>query len=421
MAKSNSRSTLSYRLLTWGLFPAAFLYTGYIAFKSRNRDYFTQRLGLYKKANSASQIIWCHCASVGEINTALPLLRSLIKRGEHLLISTNTVTGKQAVINAKLDNTEHVFYPLDYSVFARQLITEFTPRLHLLFETELWSSTILAVADHNIPIAIINGRISEKTLKAPALILGNYKKSLQEVDLILASSEENAIRFKTLGARPDRINTLDNLKFAGINTPPTVTEECPLDFPFLLCASTHQGEEQLIIERWKLSAPENLGLVIAIRHPHRKKELCKLLNDEQLPYHLHSSCPENPSSNEIYIIDTLGQLMPFMKNAAFVFMGGSLVPVGGHNVVEPAQFGRCILIGPYHDDFKDIVNELVKCEGIILVNNASQLIEEIERLLKDYQEQVRLGENAKNYLDSKTHVLKNYQDLVFKLIDEQSS
>jgi len=420
MAKSDSHSTLSYRLLTWGLFPAALLYTGFIAFKYSHYQYFIQRFGFYKKEIHSKQVIWCHCASVGEINTALPLLRSLVKTGEHLLVSTNTVTGKNALTKANLDNTQHVFFPLDYSTFANRLIKKFSPKLYLLFETELWPNILHAVAKHDIPTSIINGRISEKTLHAPSLILKNYKSSLRNVCKIIASSEENATRFLALGANPKVITTLDNLKFASVSTAINATGECPIDYPFLLCASTHQGEEQSIIKQWKALKPENIGLVIAIRHPHRSKEVCKILEDEQLAYQLHSSNPKNFSKNEIYIIDTLGQLMPFMEKAQFVFMGGSLAPIGGHNVVEPAQFSRCIFIGPHHNNFKDIVNDLKKCAGITIVNDANQLINETLKLFNNPEAQIRLGNNAKNYLDSKKHVLKNYQDLVFKLIDDQA-
>jgi 3-deoxy-D-manno-octulosonic-acid transferase len=424
MAEPHSNPTVSYRLLTWGLLPAALLYTGFIAFKYRNKRYFSQRLGIYKQSNHSKRVVWCHCASVGEINTALPLLRSLIERGEHLLVSTNTVTGNQALKNAKLDNTQHVFFPLDYRAFANKLIAEFSPKLCFLFETELWPNILLTIADHNIPIAIINGRISEKTLRAPTLILKNYKRALRKCCKIIASSEENATRFIALGANSDSIATLDNLKFASINTPSDSIEECPIKFPFLLCASTHQGEELAIIEQWRISKSEpnleQLGLVIAIRHPQRCKEVCKILEANQLAYHLHSNKPTNVSKSEIYIIDTLGQLMPFMKKAELVFMGGSLMPIGGHNIVEPAQFSRCILIGPHHDDFREIVNELKKCNGIIIVNDAKQLINETQRLLNHRELPLQLGNNAKKYLNSKKRVLNNYQDLVFKLIDDQA-
>ncbi|MFK7794933.1 MAG: 3-deoxy-D-manno-octulosonic acid transferase [Gammaproteobacteria bacterium] len=420
MAKPDSHSTLSYRLLTWGLFPAALLHTGFTAFKSKSKDYLTQRLGIYESKTNANRVVWCHCASVGEVNTALPLLRSLVERGEHLLVSTNTVTGKQALAKAELSNTQHVFLPLDYNFFAQNLIGVFSPKLYLLFETELWPNILHAITKHNIPIAIINGRISEKTLNAPSLILKNYKSVLSKICKIITSSEQNTNRYLALGAKPETITTLDNLKFASFSATSNPTNECPIDYPFLLCASTHQGEEQAIIKQWKASKVKKLGLVIAIRHPQRSKEVCRILDDEQLAYHLHSSSPNNSTKNEIYIIDTLGQLMPFMKEAQSVFIGGSLVPIGGHNVVEPAQFGRCIFIGPHHDDFKDIVNDLKQCNGITVVNNANQLIKETLRLFNNRKTQEQLGNNAKKYLDRKKQVLKDYQDLIFKLIDDQA-
>lgn len=420
MAKPISQSTLSYRLLIWSLFPGALIYTGLTAFKYRNFRYFTERLGFYKNTEGKKQVVWCHCASVGEINTALPLLNKLIESGEHLLVTTNTATGKQALNNAQLKNTQHAFLPLDYRSLTRRLIKIFSPKFFLIFETEIWPNILTTVAKHNIPSAIINGRISDKTLHAPLLVLKNYKKVLQNLSKILASSKENASRFISLGADPNNITTLDNLKFANINSPSHVVDQCPITYPFLLCASTHEGEEQLIIEQWKKFLPKNLGLVIAVRHPHRSNQVCNLLDESDLPYCLHSNNPDKTSKETIYIIDTLGQLMPFMSEAEFVFMGGSLVPVGGHNIIEPASFGRSILIGPYHDDFKDIIDDLISHEGILIIEDAQQLFQTIEILNDDPIQKGRLGQNAKKYLDSKINVLSAYEDTVMNLLKDHT-
>jgi 3-deoxy-D-manno-octulosonic-acid transferase len=420
MANSDSHSTLSYRLLTWGLFPGALIYTCLIALKFRSISYFKQRLGLYKKLQNTRPFVWCHCASVGEIKTALPLLKTIIDHGEHLLVTTNTVTGKQILNDAQLKNTQHVFLPLDYCSFAQRLINTFTPKICLIFETELWPNILLTLSSQKITSTIINGRISERTLHAPTLILKNYRKVLNGTQKILASSKENASRFAALGANANKITTLDNLKFAGINTSTSTVEKCRIDYPFLLCASTHQGEEQAIIEQWKISKPENLGLVIAIRHPQRSKEVCAVLEKNALPYCLHSNNLNNATKDKIYIIDTLGQLMPFMSQAEFVFMGGSLVPVGGHNLVEPAQFSRCILIGPHYDDFKEIVNDLIAHDGILVVKDAQQLMSDITRLTNNNKTKLQLGRNAKSYLNNKQDVLKSYQDIVFELLEKQA-
>ena len=420
MAKSISQPTFSYRLVTWCLFPGALIYTGLTAFKYRNSRYFAERLGLYRDTESRSQVVWCHCASVGEINTALPLLNKLIESGEHLLITTNTVTGMQALHKADLKNTQHAFLPLDYRLFTHRLIHTYSPKLFLIFETELWPNILITASNHSIPSAIINGRISNKTLHAPSLVLKNYKKVLQNLDKILASSKENASRFIALGADPNNITTLDNLKFANINSLPNTASPCPIDYPFLLCTSTHEGEEQVIIEQWKALQPKNLGLVIAARHPQRTKQVCKILEENKLSYCLHSNNPGNASKDNIYVIDTLGQLMPFMSKAAFVFMGGSLVPVGGHNIIEPALFSRCIFIGPHHDDFKDIVKDLTLHNGIRIIKDAEQLFHDIKTLLNNNEDKEQLGINAKNYLDSKKDVLKKYQDAVLTLLKDHA-
>ncbi len=420
MARPISHPTISYRLLSWLLFPAALFYSGVLAFKHRDFSYLLQRLGQYDTNQTRSSVIWCHCASFGEVNTALPLLKELANRGEYLLVTTNTVTGKQALAKAQLKNAQHAFLPLDYGCFAGNLIRTFTPRICFIFETELWPSLLLTVNRQNIPHVIVNGRISHKTLHAPSLVLKNYKRVLQGTHKILASSEENAARFIALGARPETVTILDNLKFANLSKSPETEKPCGINPPFLLCASTHKGEEQLIISAWKQHKPENLSLVIAIRHPERSKEVSALLDNSCLDYCLHSNNPDNIPEDAIYIIDTLGQLLPFMSQADFVFMGGSLVPIGGHNIIEPAQYGRCILIGPHYHDFKDIVDDMLRHHGITVIQNAEQLMYEVHQLNSHPDTKHRLGMNAEHYLQSKNTVLPSYRDIIFQLLKDYS-
>ena len=374
MAKQ-SFPTLSYRIVSWAIYPIALAYTLFTAFKFKNSVYFFQRIGRYKKPTQAQYSIWCHCASVGEINTALPLLRELIIQGEQLLITTNTVTGYDTLTNAKLNNSEHVFLPLDYSRYAKRLLKTFQPKICLVFETELWPSILLATIDGNIHVAIINGRISEKTLKAPTFVLNNYKRILANVKKIISSSDENTSRFISLGANPEIVITLDNLKFANQILSDVNKDKRPLKHPYLLCASTHDDEEESIIKAWLKKPHPDLGLVIALRHPQRTQNVCNMLKQQNCSYCLHSASINNPTQDTIYIVDTLGELMPFIMHAEVVFMGGSLVPVGGHNIIEPAQHKRCILIGPHHENFKNIVQDLAAKDAIKIVQNARQLIE----------------------------------------------
>lgn len=414
-------STFHYRLITWALFPVAFAHAAYTSFKYKNLIYFRQRFAHYPSATATSQPIWCHCASVGEINTALPLLQRLINQGESLIITTNTPTGHQTLVEAKLKNSQHVFLPLDYSFLARRFIKKFQPKHCFIFETELWPNILLSTLRSNIGVVIVNGRISEKTLKAPAFLLKNYQRILFNTHKIISSSEENTARFISLGARTESIITLDNLKFAASSVNENKTFSHPLNFPYLLCASTHEGEEDGILSAWAKHTTQSLGLVIAIRHPQRIKEVIHILENLKLPYHLHSNKHESPSIDSIYIIDTLGELMPFIAHANIVFMGGSLVPVGGHNMLEPALYKRCIFTGPHYHNFKMIVNDLLEHRAIEVVSNAEQLIEKSLAYESRQKEYSTMGENAYRYIKSKQQVLNRYEEVLLKLTKPQAS
>ena len=413
--------TLSYRLITWALFPLALAHTFYISVKHKNLTYLVNRFARYKKFNLSKQPIWCHCASVGEINTALPLLHSLNNQGESLVISTNTVTGYDTLTNANIHNACHVFLPLDYCSLGQRFINHFTPKLCLIFETELWPSLLLTSAKNNIAIAIMNGRISDKTLNAPIFLLKNYKRILNQTHHIVSSSNENSTRFISLGAKPSSITTLDNLKFANLNSSSIAASNSPLDYAFLLCASTHAGEEEEILKAWQAQGPKGLGLVIAPRHPTRIKEICQLLEHLGLEYSLHSNNISHAHSDTVYIIDTLGELIPFIAHAEMVFMGGSLVPVGGHNVIEPAQFKRCILIGEHYYDFKTIVDDLTSHNAIEIVKDGDQLVNRICSLTDAHETRSQMGERAYKYIESKKQVLSAYIEIVKQLLKSHTA
>lgn len=410
-------STLKYRLTTWTLFPLAFAHTAFTALKHKNLTYLFQRFACYGKSKRLpTQPIWCHCASVGEINTALPLLRALIDQGESLLITTNTPTGYETLSRANLNNSVYVYLPLDYSLLATRLIHQYQPKHCLVFETELWPNILLTIIRNKIKLVIVNGRISKKTLKAPKFILSNYQRILSNAQHIICSSKENSASFISLGADAKKISILDNLKFTNINLCNSKNYTAPLAFPYLLCASTHEGEEESILKAWSKSSANSMGLVIALRHPKRVIEVIRILEKLNLSYVLHSSNVNSAQADSIYIIDTIGELMPFIAHAKIVFMGGSLEPIGGHNMIEPAQYKRCILIGPYHHDFKNIVDDLIEVQGIQIINSAEQLIEKAIQYYSSEKQCAQMGENAYRYLQSKQQVLAAYEKSVLQLI-----
>ena len=275
------------------------------------------------------------------------------------------------------------------------------------------------MCENKIPIAVVNGRIGKRTLNAPYFLHENYTRALRCANKIFASSEENAQRFINLGSEAEKITVLDNLKFA-LPTIEIGDLDRPLTFPYLLCASTHAGEELQIIHHWIQNKPDSLGLVIAIRHPQRAKEVCKQMQTAGLQYALHSKRPMVSRVDQIYIVDTLGELAPFIAHADLVFMGGSLVPLGGHNVLEPAGMEKCILIGPYYENFTAIVGALIDAGGIIVVKDADQLMKTINELMQNKKLRLQTGANAKRYVDSKREILDQYTHVILQLIQHYS-
>lgn len=419
MPTSASHPTFTYRLISWILFPAALLFTLLVALKHRNWRYFRERLGFYSSAQQHSSPVWCHCASVGEINTALPLFRRLLAQEHSLLISTNTITGLQTLQNAELDRVSVIFLPLDYVNFYKRLLTRFKPSICLIFETELWPNLFATAHRNEIPVAIVNGRIGNKTLQAPHFLFLNYARALGWVDKIFASSEENAQRFIKLGANASKIFVLDNLKFA-LSMVEVSDLARPLPFPYLLCASTHADEELQIVHQWQENKPDSLGLVIALRHPQRAGEVCKQIQSFGLNYELHSKRVPSNRLDHIYIIDTLGELAPFMARAELVFMGGSLIPVGGHNVLEPARMNKCIITGPHYQNFTTIVDQMVDADGIVVAKNATDLMNTVNELMDNPSLRARMGNNAKHYVDSKQQILDQYTNVLGQLIEAHS-
>ena len=418
---SSQKATLTYKAVGWILFPAVVIYTIINAVKHKNRQYLLQRLGIYRTYPLKVQPVWCHCASVGEIKTVLPVLKNLIASNEHLVVSTNTITGFNTLLQSNLENTTAVFLPLDYTIFAKRFLKRFCPKILLLTETELWPNILLAVSRQSKPVIIINGRISNKTLNAPGLMKKNYHRILTNAEHIFVSSQGNAERFVALGADRNKVTTANNLKFSSAELSELGDYTRPLKQNYILCASTHAGEESLIMRAWKARPLNNIQLVIAIRHPHRKDEVCRQATQLSLAYTLHSHGGPT-DTDHIYIVDTIGELSPFIQHADLVFMGGSLVPdVGGHNMLEAAHFGKCIINGPHYQNFTEIVNDMLESDSIITVQNADQLLEQANMLINDEDRRKLLGFNAKKFVSEKSNTADDYTRWIINYISTHSA
>ncbi len=373
--------------------------------KQGGGDFIKQRLGLdYPALPQVSQRILIHCASVGEVKAAEPLIRALESK-YHILVTTNTPTGKQ-MVNTLFQNTvQHCYLPLDWPFAIKHFLRNCQPTDAWILETEIWPNLYRLCHQQNIELKIINGRLSPKTLKAPSWLQKSYQNSLQYVTQILARSQDDTERFIALGAPANRVITLGNLKYAQI----TSVSHSPRPIPqeYILLASSHEDEELQITQLWKqLNRPELL--VIVPRHPNRSTTIQKQLKP-LYPDLLVASTGQYPTEKTmLFLDDRLGQLMPLFEHAKLVIMGGSFAPKGGHNILEPAAYQKAIIIGSDMSDFSEETLFLQQHSGLIQCQNYQELSKTLPLLLNNSTQRQLLGKNAFTAMQSQQGILQNY-------------
>ena len=346
-----------YRGLIRLLSPALLAYTLWRARKDGGKRYLTERLGFFKAHDSqaSSAQHWIHAASVGEVLTVLPVLRSL---HEPLLVTTMSPTGASVLLQQNLAHVRHVYLPLDFPGACQRFFQHANIKSGWIVETEIWPWLYARARAHKVPLTIINARLSDKTMAyADGILAKIYRRALSEVR-VLARSHEDARRFETLGAMS--VTTVGNLKYAGSSTEHTdKPEEALIDRPYVLAASTHDDEEWQLANAWQQafvgqqSAPL---LVMVPRHPERGYSIRKQLADMGMRCSLRSLRETVTVDTEIYIGDTLGEMQAWYTHAIACFVGGSLIARGGHNILEPARLGCPVVVGRHTFNFADIVN-----------------------------------------------------------------
>lgn len=371
------------------------------------KRFFCQRLGLKfskKTGQNASSPIWIHCASIGEVKAAEPLIRNLLI-SENILITTSTPTGATLVQELFSNSVNHNYLPFDWPYAIQKFLKTFTPKALWVVETEIWPNLYRLTQKKGIPISLLNARLSQKTLNSPAWLKATYQKTLQSVDQILARSQLEADRFETLGAPVEKIKVLDNLKYAGLidqpNYPPIIERE------YVLAASTHHNEEQQLVSIWlKLNRPELL--VIVPRHPKRRDQILKTLSSNRHSIAVFSLNEPVIDQTKIYIDDQIGALMPLYAHAKLIIMGGAFVPKGGHNVLEPAAVKAAIITGPDMSDFEAETQLLLNKQAMIQLNSINELKHTIPTLLNSESKRQTIGLAAYQVIKSQSHILNDY-------------
>ena len=367
----------------------------------RYRTGLSERLGNIPDAvidaMAGQRPIWFHAASVGEVIASQKLLEGIRERfpGRRLLVSTFTPTGNEAA-KEKLKADGVIFLPLDFPWAVNRAVKKVNPSTLILMETELWPNLIRKAGSMGIPVVLVNGRISDTSYGKYWFISPLLKKVFESITLFLMQSEGDAGRVITLGAEQSKVTVTGNIKFDLKPADKDIGFMDNWGGPVLLAGSTHKGEDAPILDIYKglRERYPALKLVLAPRHLDRVREVEGILKEKGLQFVRRSEVSEKIEL-PILLLDTLGELATFYKYGTIVFIGGSLIPVGGHNPLEPALYGKPVLFGPHMENFRDSARILEESGGGARVDNPEGLNNRIDRLLSDIDLRQTMGNNAR--------------------------
>ena len=395
---------LRYRALVRLLAPLLLAHLLVRARRDGGRRYVLERLGFGGGAG-APERPWVHAASVGEVLTVLPLLEAMLARPatDAVLVTTNTPTGAEVLARRAPAGVRHRYLPIDWPGATRRFLERERPSSARIVETELWPWLYAGCKARGIPLAIVNARLSPRTLRHADGPLGTvYRQALEGVD-VLARSAADARGYLALGAETERVRLVGDLKLAGGAAAAGPIPVRLLERPYVLAASTHANEERSLAEAWLRSRPDGL-LVIAPRHPERGTALAR-----ELPECRRRSLGEEPSSRaRLHLADTLGELDAWYAHAAGVFVGGSLVERGGHNVLEPARHARPIVVGPHTANFAEAITALDAAAAIGRAPDAESVARFLSRALDGDDALARQGERAREVSVDTDDVVARY-------------
>ncbi|MGM0693947.1 MAG: lipid IV(A) 3-deoxy-D-manno-octulosonic acid transferase [Pseudomonadota bacterium] len=368
-----------------------------------------ERLGLVPPSGDGERVLWLHCASVGEVQAARPLIEALRERWpEHqLVITTMTATGAErvlalagkSVVSGHRGEVRHHFVPLDFPGAARRFVSRLAPSLAIFFETELWPNLLAACDRAGVPVAVVNGRLSPRAWRGYRRLHPLMQEALSHVAWLAVKSDADARRFIDLGMAPARTTVVGSLKFDI--TPggelQKVSEHLRTRLgsrPVWVAGSTHPGEDEQVLTahaRLREERPDAL-LILVPRHPRRFDDVATLCRQAGLTLARRSQdqCPGDDTA--IYLGDTMGELLAFYGAADLAFVGGSLVPVGGHNLLEPAALGIPVLTGPALANFEDVAEVMREAGVLVEIDDAETLAAALLRLFGDREERRRLSE-----------------------------
>ncbi len=392
------------------------------------RQRIPERLGYYKSI-MAPNPIWLHAVSYGEAVAADPLIAQLMERyPQHpMLVTTMTATGAARIAQRFGDKVEHQYIPYDFPGATERFYQHNKPCIAIIMETELWPNLLKTFAHHQIPILLANARLSERSCRGYRRIRKLSSQMMSEITVIAAQSEGDASRFQALGARPEQLSITGNLKF-DMTPRPDLWQAGALwrqqvgERPVWIAASTHAGEEDMVLAAHQaiLKHYPTALLIIAPRHPERFDRVVQLGESQHFTVERFTESEYPSAETQVYIADTMGQLPKFYRSADIAFVGGSLVSIGGHNIIEAASANTAIITGPHMHNFTAIVEKFKEAKACEIVDDQSMLVEKILTLLENPLQRKALSSAAESLVEINTGVLQKLMQHIEQLLKVSS-
>jgi 3-deoxy-D-manno-octulosonic-acid transferase len=386
-----------YTLGLWLLLPYIFFH---LLWRARKQPEYLQhigeRFGRYA-AGTGKPVIWLHTVSVGETRAAATLVQQLRERypDHQILLTHTTPTGRATSEQLYGDGVLRVYLPYDYPFAVRRFLRHFRPRVGVLLETEIWFNLIHACHERQTPLLLLNARMSERSAQGYARWARLIRTGLHELHLVAAQTEDDALRLASLGNRA--VPVMGNLKFDI--EPPAALQELGKQLrdlfgagrPVFLAASTREGEEDLLLDALQHSGSKDLLTVIVPRHPQRFDEVAALLERRGLRFQRRSAGRPVSPHTQVVLGDSMGEMFAYYVACDVAFIGGSLLPLGGQNLIEACAVGKPVLIGPHTFNFTQVTELAIECGAAIRGADAAALVREMDALLDDAARRERMG------------------------------
>lgn len=393
---------------------------------AQERKRWLERFGVYSQAFSQSGSIWIHAVSVGEFLAVLSLVRACKAHfpDRPIIITTTTPTAAAQVQRVLGDQVVHAYFPYDLIFVMCRFLNHFKPAIALIVETELWPNLLWVCEKNHLPVLVINACLSQRSLRGYQRFKILSTAMMNRINKVCAQTEEEGSRFLSLGLKPDRLCITGNLKFdqllpVGIGEQSQVLREQWGRYrPVWIAASTHRGEEAIILQVFKTLGKTfpDLLLVLAPRHPERCSEVKKMIHEAGYEPLIRSTATLPHLDTAVYLVDTLGELNLFYSASDVAFVGGSLVPVGGHNVLEPALFAVPILVGPYMFNCLEVVSPLKNVGALVQIPDQAGLMSALATWLSDPVGRKQAGLEAQRIVEENRGAVLKTLDCIQNLL-----